>query len=180
MTLRFRFQCHHQFPREGRPMAAGRGHAATVPWILVAKWTRMEIGNRWWWTHQTLDWFKGKSTGKTKPIFGGKKNMVSGFKFPLNQPIESNILKFHPTNMSFFLKKKQMFISFHIPDLKNHISYTLLFAIHYSAGSTGFLHISLCYMFCVLSYSFYCMNFIILYCIVIYCILYYLHYIHII
>ena len=73
-----------------------------------------------------------------------------------------------------------MFISVHIPDLKNHILYTLLFAIHYSAGSTGFLHISLCYMFCVLSYSFYCMNFIILYCIVIYCILYYLHYIHII
>ena len=111
MTLRFRFQCHHQFPREGRPMAAGRGHAATVPWILVAKWTRMEIGNRWWWTHQTLDWFKGKSTGKTKPIFGGKKNMVSGFNFPLNQPIESNILKFHPTNMSFKKKCSYHFIS---------------------------------------------------------------------
>lgn len=106
---------------------------------------------------------------KLNPYLAGKKH---GFRFRISLK-PTHWIK-HPEMSSYkyeFVLKK-ILISFHIPDLKNHISATLLCAIHYSAGSTGFLHISLCYMFCVLPYSFYCMNFIIWYCIVLYCILF--------
>ena len=108
---------------------------------------------------------------KLNPSLVGKKKQ--GFRFRISLK-PTHWIK-HPEMSSY---KYEFFlflilISFHIPDLKNHTSYTLLFAIHYSAGSTDFLHISLCYMFCVLSYSFYCMNFIIWYCIVLYCILFF-------